>query len=398
MRIKFLHKFMQLEASSGISLGIATLLALILANSSWQTYYQTFLNFNVSIGPSIHFSFLHFINDGLMTVFFFLVSLEIKRELVQGELNTLTKALLPTLAAIGGMIIPALFYLIINHGHPQLISGWAIPMATDIAFSLGVLSLLGKHIPVALKIFLMALAIIDDLGSIIVIAFFYTQQIGWLYLILSLLTFIGLLSFNYFKIQRFLPYCVLGITLWIFIFNSGIHATIAGVLFGLTIPLNSSNKNFNSLLHHLIRQLHPWIAFGILPLFAFANAGLSFSNIKLSTFIHPLPLGIIVGLFLGKQLGIFGTSWLAVKTKLAKLPYQVNWWHIYGTALICGIGFTMSLFIASLAFGDNELTTLVRLGVFTGSVLSGIAGYSILSLAQQKNQRLETTHQKFRIT
>ncbi|WP_339050069.1 Na+/H+ antiporter NhaA [Rickettsiella endosymbiont of Xylota segnis] len=388
MRIKFLHKFIQLEASGGISLGIATLLALILANSSWQTYYQTFLNFNVNIGPSIHFSFLHFINDGLMTIFFFLVSLEIKRELVQGELNTLTKALLPTLAAIGGMIIPALVYLTINHGYPQLISGWAIPMATDIAFSLGVLSLLGKHIPVALKIFLMALAIIDDLGAIIVIAIFYTQQIGWLYLFLSLLTFIGLLSLNYFKIQEFLPYCLLGITLWILIFNSGIHATIAGVLFGLTIPLNSSNKNFNSLLHHLIHQLHPWIAFGILPLFAFANAGLSFSNIKLSTFIHPLPLGIIVGLFFGKQLGIFGASWLAVKTKLAKLPYQVNWWHIYGTALICGIGFTMSLFIASLAFGDDELTTLVRLGVFTGSVLSGIAGYSILSLAQQKNQRL----------
>ena len=307
---------------------------------------------------------------------------------MQGELNTLTKALLPTLAAIGGMIIPALVYLTINHGYPQLISGWAIPMATDIAFSLGVLSLLGKHIPVALKSFLMALAIIDDLGAIIVIAIFYTQQIGWLYLFLSLLTFIGLLSLNYFKIKEFLPYCLLGITLWILIFNSGIHATIAGVLFGLTIPLNSSNKNFNSLLHHLIHQLHPWIAFGILPLFAFANAGLSFSNIKLSTFIHPLPLGIIVGLFFGKQLGIFGASWLAVKTKLAKLPYQVNWWHIYGTALICGIGFTMSLFIASLAFGDNELIALVRLGVFTGSVLSGIAGYSILYLAQQKNQRL----------
>jgi Na+:H+ antiporter, NhaA family len=385
MRIKFLHKFIQLEASGGISLGIATLLALILANSSWQNYYQTFLNFNVSLGPDIHFSFLHFINDGLMTIFFFLVSLEIKRELVQGELNTLTKALLPTIAAIGGMIVPALFYLLINHGYPQLISGWAIPMATDIAFSLGVLSLLGKHIPVALKIFLMALAIIDDLGAIIVIAIFYTQQIGWLYLFLSLLTFLGLISLNYFKIQRFLPYCLLGITLWLLILNSGIHATIAGVLFGFTIPLRSSNQNFNSLLHHLIHQLHPWIAYGILPLFAFANAGLSFSNISFATFLHPLPLGIIVGLFLGKQLGIFGASWLAVKTKLAKLPHQITWWQIYGTALICGIGFTMSLFIASLAFEENQLTALVRLGVFTGSILSGIAGYSILFLQQRKN-------------
>ena len=385
MRIKFLHKFIQLEASGGISLGIATLLALILANSSWQNYYQTFLNFNVSIGPDIHFSFLHFINDGLMTIFFFLVSLEIKRELVQGELNTLTKALLPTLAGIGGMIVPALLYLAINHGYPQLISGWAIPMATDIAFSLGVLSLLGKRIPVALKIFLMALAIIDDLGAIIVIAFFYTQQIAWLYLFLALLTFIGLILLNYYKVQRFLPYCLLGIGLWILILDSGIHATIAGVLFGFTIPLSSSNKNFNSLLHHLIHQLHPWIAYGILPLFAFANAGLSFSNISLDTLLHPLPLGIIVGLFFGKQIGIFGASWLAVKTKLAKLPYQVNWGHIYGTALICGIGFTMSLFISGLAFGENELTSLVRLGVFIGSILSGVAGYSVLSLLGKKS-------------
>lgn len=385
MRIRFLHKFIQLEASGGISLGIATLLALILANSSWQTYYQTFLNFDISIGPNIHFSFLHLINDGLMTIFFFLVSLEIKRELIQGELNTLTKALLPALAAIGGMIVPAVLYLAINHAYPQLISGWAIPMATDIAFSLGVLSLLGKHIPVALKIFLMALSIIDDLGAIIVIATFYTQQIGWLYLFLALLTFIGLLSLNYFKIQRFFPYCLLGIALWILILDSGIHATIAGVLFGFTIPLSSNNKNFNSLLHHLIHQLHPWIAYGILPLFAFANAGLAFSNISLATFLHSLPLGIIIGLFFGKQIGILGASWLAVKTKLTKLPYQVNWWHIYGTALICGIGFTMSLFIAGLAFGENELTSLVRLGVFTGSILSGIAGYSILFLHQRKN-------------
>ncbi|MEN9450299.1 MAG: Na(+)/H(+) antiporter NhaA [Pseudomonadota bacterium] len=386
MRIKFLHKFIQLETSGGISLAIATLLALILANSSWQNYYQTFINFNISIGPNIHFSFLHLINDGLMTIFFFLVSLEIKREIVQGELNSLTKALLPTLAAIGGMVVPALFYLLINHGYPQLITGWAIPMATDIAFSLGVLSLLGKHIPVALKIFLMALSIIDDLGAIIVIAIFYTHQIAWLYLFLALLTFIGLILLNYYKVQRFLPYCLLGIGLWILILDSGIHATIAGVLFGFTIPLSSSsNKNFNSLLHHLIHQLHPWIAYGILPLFAFANAGLSFSNISLATLLHPLPLGIIFGLFFGKQLGIFGASWLAVKTKLAKLPYQVNWWHIYGTALICGIGFTMSLFIAGLAFGENELTSLVRLGVFIGSILSGVAGYSVLSLLGKKS-------------
>lgn len=384
MRIKFLHKFMQLEASGGIALGLATFLALTLANSNWRTYYQIFINFNITISSAIHFSFLHFVNDGLMTIFFFLVSLEIKRELIQGELNTLSKALLPTIAAIGGMLIPAFFYLTVTHAYPQLTTGWAIPMATDIAFSLAILSLLGKHIPVALKIFLMALAIIDDLGAIVVIAIFYTQQIGWLYLFLALLTFLGLIILNYYKIQRFLPYCFLGIALWLFILNSGIHATIAGVLFGFTIPLSSRNHHFNSLLHHLIHQLHPWIAYAILPLFAFANAGLSFSNISLATFLHPLPLGIIIGLFIGKQLGIFGASWLAVKAKLAKLPYKVNWWHIYGTALICGIGFTMSLFIAGLAFGDSELTSLVRLGVFTGSILSAVAGYCVLFLSRPK--------------
>lgn len=377
MRIKFLHKFLQLETSGGIALGLATLFALILANSGWQTYYQTFLNFNINLAY-IHFSFLQFINDGLMTIFFFLVSLEIKRELIQGELNNRAKALLPTCAAIGGMLVPALFYLAITHAYPKLISGWAIPMATDIAFSLSVLSLLGKHIPVTLKIFLMALAIIDDLGAIIVIAIFYTQQIGWLYLFLALLAFLGLLLLNHYKIQRFLPYFLLGIVLWVLILNSGIHATIAGVLFGFTIPLKSDNKNFNSLLHHLIQQLHPWIAYAILPLFAFANAGLSFSKLTKDAFFHPLPLGIIAGLFLGKQIGIFGASWIAVKTKLAKLPPSVNWRHIYGTALICGIGFTMSLFIADLAFDKNELTSLVRLGVFVGSMLSGITGYFIL--------------------
>lgn len=382
---KFLHKFIKLEASGGLVLGFSALLALILANSHWQTSYQAFLSYTLNIGPNIHFSFLHLINDGLMTIFFFLVSLEIKRELIQGELNTLTKALLPTIAAIGGMLVPALLYLGINHPYPQFTPGWAIPMATDIAFSLGVLSLLDKHIPVTLKIFLMALAIIDDLGAIIVIATFYTQQIDWLYLFSALLAFLGLISLNYYHIQRFLPYGVLGIALWLFILNSGIHATIAGVLFGFTIPLKkSSYHNFNSLLHHLIHLLHPWMAYGVLPLFAFANAGLSFSNINLASLFHPLPLGIIAGLFLGKQLGILGASWLAVKAKLVKLPHSVNWRHIYGTSLICGIGFTMSLFIANLAFGDNKLTSLVRLGVFAGSILSGIAGYWVLALHRQK--------------
>jgi NhaA family Na+:H+ antiporter len=232
----------------------------------------------------------------------------------------------------------------------------------------------------------MALAIIDDLGAIIVIAIFYTQQIGCLYLLAALLALIGLITLNYYQIERFFPYALLGLGLWLLILNSGIHATIAGVLFGFSIPI-TTRTNPVSLLHRLIHQLHPWIAYGILPLFAFANAGLSFSGIHLQTLLHPLPLGIIVGLFFGKQLGIFAASWLAVKTKLAKLPYQVNWWHIYGTALICGIGFTMSLFIATLAFTDNELSSLVRLGVLAGSTLSGIAGYSILFFNRKKFTR-----------
>jgi NhaA family Na+:H+ antiporter len=385
MRIRFLHNFINLEVSAGIALGFATIFALLLANSPLHSNYQSLLNFNIALG-TIHFSFLHLINDGLMTIFFFLVSLEIKRELIQGELNTRAKALFPTFAAIGGMLIPALFYLSINHGYPMLTSGWAIPMATDIAFSLGVLSLLGQKIPASLKFFLMALAIIDDLGAIIVIAIFYTQQIGCLYLLAALLALIGLITLNYYQIERFFPYALLGLGLWLLILNSGIHATIAGVLFGFSIPI-TTRTNPVSLLHRLIHQLHPWIAYGILPLFAFANAGLSFSGIHLQTLLHPLPLGIIVGLFFGKQLGIFAASWLAVKTKLAKLPYQVNWWHIYGTALICGIGFTMSLFIATLAFTDNELSSLVRLGVLAGSTLSGIAGYSILFFNRKKFTR-----------
>ncbi len=378
MRKLFIH-FTQLQAAGGILLGIATLMALLLANSPLHIYYQNLLQLTLSLG-NIHISFLHFINDGLMTIFFFLVSLEIKRELVQGELNSLNKALLPTMAAIGGMVVPALFYLLINHGHPDHTAGWAIPMATDIAFSLGVLSLLNKRIPSSLKIFLTALAIIDDLGAILVIAIFYTQQIGWLYLILAFICLIGLITLNYFSVNRFFPYLLLALPLWFFILSSGVHATIAGVLFGLTIPLHPSKKSQVTLLNKVEHQLHPWVAYGILPLFAFANAGLSFTGIRWETLFHPLPLGIIAGLFLGKQCGILGASWLAVKAKWAKLPYQTNWQYIYGTALICGIGFTMSLFIANLAFSDGESASLVRLGVLSGSALSGILGYWVLLL------------------
>jgi NhaA family Na+:H+ antiporter len=374
---KLFNHFTQLQAAGGILLGVATLIALLLANSPLQNYYQNLLHLSLSVG-NVHFSFLHFINDGLMTIFFFLVSLEIKRELIQGELNTLDKALLPTMAAIGGMVVPALFYLIINHAHPEHTPGWAIPMATDIAFSLGVLSLLNNHIPRSLKIFLTALAIIDDLGAIIVIAVLYTQHIGWLYLMLAFICLLGLIALNYYGVNRFTPYVFLALPLWFFILSSGVHATIAGVLFGLTIPLHSFKKNQPSLLKKIEHQLHPWVAYAILPLFAFANAGLSFTGLHWQTLFHPLPLGIIAGLFLGKQCGILGASWLAVKARWSKLPYQANWHHIYGTALLCGIGFTMSLFIANLAFSDSASSSLVRLGVLTGSALSGILGYLVL--------------------
>lgn len=376
---RFLNRFIKLEASAGILLGLSALIALLLANSPLQTYYQSLLHATITLG-NLSISFLHFINDGLMTLFFFLVSLEIKRELIEGELNRWDKALLPTLAAIGGMIIPAFFYLIINHSHTEYARGWAIPMATDIAFSLAVLSLL--NIPRSLKVFLTALAIIDDLGAILVIAIFYTQQIAWIYLLLAFICLIGLIALNYYGIGQFTLYALFAIPLWFFILCSGVHATIAGVLAGLSIPLKQ--KAQGNLLNTLEHQLHPWVAYGILPLFAFANAGLSFAGLHWKTLFHPLPFGILAGLFLGKQCGIVGASWIAVKAKWAKLPHKTNWKHLYGTALICGIGFTMSLFIANLAFSDQESTALVRLGVLTGSALSGVLGYCILFFTREK--------------
>jgi Na+:H+ antiporter, NhaA family len=380
---KIFTQFLQFETLGGILLGIATLIALFLANSPLQNFYQQLLNFTLGIQP-LQISFLHFINDGLMVIFFFLVSLEIKRELVLGELNSFAKASLPTIAALGGMIIPACFYLLINHNHPEYKAGWAIPIATDIAFSLGIISLLKNKIPRSLKVFLTALAIIDDLGAIVIIAIFYTAQISWFFLFLAFLCFLALLTLNYYSIERFVPYLIFAFPLWFCIHTSGIHATIAGVLLGLTIPLTCVNSTGSSLLSNLERRLNPWVAYLILPLFAFANAGLSFEGIHWKTLLHPLPLGIIIGLFFGKQCGIFTACWLAVKAKWAKLPYKTGWRHIYGIALICGTGFTMSLFIANLAFEDKDISSLVRLGIFTASVLSGTFGVVILFFGGKK--------------
>lgn len=389
---KLFNHFIQLESSAGILLGVATLVALLLANSPLRDGYQTLLAASLTVGEA-HFSLLHFINDGLMTVFFFLVSLEIKRELMQGELNSVRKALLPTVAAIGGMLVPALLYGWVNRSSTEYLSGWAIPMATDIAFSLGVLSLLNHKIPRALKVFLTALAIIDDLGAILVIAIFYTQQIVWLDLLWASFCVVALLVLNYKNVNRFRYYLLFALPLWFFILQSGVHATIAGVIAGLTIPLMKQGAPQPALLTQLEHRLHPWTAFAILPLFAFANAGLSFAKVSWADLLHPLPLGIILGLFLGKQLGIMSACWIAIKAKWAKLPSNMTWTHLHGTALICGIGFTMSLFIANLTFSTEQSSALVRLGVLAGSALSAIAGYALLSIHSRKKESVASSRE-----
>lgn len=388
MPLNFFRNFIQLESASSIILFIAALCALIFANTPLHLFYHYLLTTPLSAGFNgfqTKFSLEHFINDGLMTIFFLLVSLEIKRELINGELNSHTKALLPIIAAVGGMLVPALIFVAINLYHHTDLGGWAIPTATDIAFSLGVLTLLGKRIPASLKIFLTALAIIDDLGAIIIIAIFYTDQIAFNYLFFAAVCLIALMFLNRLNINRFWPYGIIGIILWFCITKSGVHATIAGVLIGLIIPMQPSKDPKKSLLNKLEHKLHPWVAYGVLPLFAFANAGLSFTDIKLATVFNPLVFGIAAGLFLGKQIGVFGATWLAIKLKLARMPSMVNWSHLYGAAIICGMGFTMSLFIGILAYPDGSAnTSLVRFGVILGSLLSGLVGYLVLRMTKNK--------------
>lgn len=386
MPFKIFRNFIKLEAASAIILFTATLLALILANSPLYNLYSLILHTPIALSLKdlkLTASPLSIINDGLMTIFFFLVSLEIKRELIEGELSTRSKAILPIIAAIGGIALPAMIYHALNYDLPENIPGWAIPTATDIAFSLGILALAGSRVPASLKIFLTALAIIDDLGAIIIIAIFYTDNLILVALACAAVAFLILLLLNYFNVNRFWPYALVGFILWLCILKSGIHATIAGVLVALTIPLHTNKDSTHSFLHQIEHTLHPWVAYGILPLFAFANAGLSLSNIQWATLFTPLPLGIIAGLFIGKQLGIFGASWLAIKYGFAKLPSKVSWRQFYGITIICGIGFTMSLFIGTLAFSNDETVALVRLGVFAGSLLSGLAGYMLLRLPRR---------------
>ena len=379
--------FFKLEASSGIMLLLAAILALIISNSSYSDEYFLILKKYITIGTEsfgLKLSVLHWINDVLMAIFFFFVSLEIKREFLQGELSNPKQALLPIIGAIGGMVVPALCYIIINYEDSTTLNGWAIPSATDIAFSLGVLSLLGKRVPISLKVFLTALAIIDDLGAIVRIAFFYSGNIQVMYLVLMLIALIILILLNKFKINSFIPYLIVGIFLWDFTHQSGIHATIAGVLLALTIPHNTK-INKNSLLLKLEHGLSPYVAFGIMPIFAFANAGVSLEGLTFLSLLNPVPLGIVLGLFFGKQIGVFVLSYLAVKFKIADKPTNSTWPAFYAVSILTGIGFTMSLFVGNLAFAnDMQYIDGVKIGVLAGSLLSTIFGYVLLLLSSKK--------------
>ncbi len=379
--------FFKLEAASGLVLLFAAVLALIISNGNLSDFYFSTLEKYIILGTKefgLKLSVLHWINDVLMAIFFFFVSLEIKREFIQGELSKPKQAMLPIIGAVGGMAIPAAFYIAINYSDSTTLNGWAIPSATDIAFSLGVLSLLGKRVPISLKVFLTALAIIDDLGAIVIIAFFYSGNIEIKYLILMLLSLIILICLNKFKIKSFIPFLIVGIFLWDFTHQSGIHATIAGVLLALTIPHNIKN-NKQSMLLKLEHSLSPYVAFGIMPIFAFANAGVSLEGLTFATLLNPVPLGIVLGLFFGKQIGVFVLSYISVKLKFADKPSGSTWPAFYAVSILTGIGFTMSLFVGNLAFANNlEYMDGVKIGVLSGSLLSTLFGYFLLLFFSKK--------------
>ena len=381
--------FFKLEAAGGLLLLISAIIALIISNSSYSQIYFETLNEYLFIGINnfgLKLSLLHWINDALMAIFFFFVTLEIKREFIQGELSKPKQALLPIIGAVGGMAVPALFYIVVNYSDSETLNGWAIPSATDIAFSLGVLSLLGKRVPISLKVFLTALAIIDDLGAIVIIAFFYSGSIEIKYLILMLISLIVLIALNKFKVKIFIPFLIVGIFLWDFTHQSGIHATIAGVLLALTIPHDTKNTK-QSMLLKLEHALSPYVAFGIMPIFAFANAGVSLEGLTFAALLSPVPLGIVLGLFFGKQIGVFVLSYISVKLKFADKPTGSTWPAFYAVSILTGIGFTMSLFVGNLAFANNlEYMDGVKIGVLTGSLLSTLFGYFLLLLFSKNDK------------
>ncbi len=416
-------EFFELESAGGVVLILATAIALFLANSPWAENFQQLLQTDLSL-PGTHLNLLHWINDGLMAIFFLVAGAEIKRELIQGELSTLQKAAMPIAAAIGGMAVPALIYFLFNRGTP-FERGWGIPMATDIAFSLGVLALLGSRIPIGLKVFLTALAIVDDLGAILVIAVFYSSSLSWAWLGVAGILLGGMAVANRIGVKALSVYLLTGAGVWLCFLNSGVHPTVAGVLVGLlipvafenpkskiqnpqskmepapatphsaletpqsTIPKSQSTISEESPIDRLIHFLHPWVAFGIVPIFALANAGVAFSGIGLSSMQQSLPLGIVIGLFLGKPIGIMGFSWLASKLRIGQLPDSVTWNQLAGMGFLAGIGFTMSLFIGELAFSGSESLLLAKFGILIGSLVSAIIGFICLRSCTNERQQLE---------
>lgn len=388
MPLKPIQDFLKLEASSGIILMFAAVAAMIIANSPFSEHYDLLLNIPVivSVGTfEIAKPLLLWINDGLMALFFFLVGLELKREFIEGDLSKPGQVTLPAIGAVGGMLIPALFYVAFNYNDPVALNGWAIPTATDIAFALGILAIIGAKVPLQLKVFLTSLAIFDDLGAIIVIALFYTDQLSAMSLIVSAVFLVLLFTFNKKGITSTAPYIFIGILLWVAVLKSGVHATLAGVILALFIPIKGKDDE-PSPLKSLEHNLHALIAFIILPIFAFANAGINFTGVGINEILSPVPLGIILGLVVGKQIGVFGFCFVAIKLGFAKLPENVNWTLLYGVSMLCGVGFTMSLFVGSLAFEQSPESPLFqdRLGIVVGSLISGVLGYFVIKNGVKK--------------
>jgi len=387
--MNMLEGFIKKESTAGILLIIVTVAAILLENSSLSPVYNSFLHTHVEIrfgDLQIAKPFLLWVNDGMMAVFFFLIGLEVKREVLEGHLSSMRQVALPAIAAIGGMMIPALIFAVINYDQSFAIKGWAIPTATDIAFALGILSLLGNRVPVSLKLFLMALAIIDDLGAIVIIALFYTANLSTVSITVAFISLVILFIMNKVGVIKKAAYILVGIVLWVSVLKSGVHATLAGVALAFMIPLNSVDENGKkfSMAKELEHDLHYWVAFMILPLFAFVNAGVDLKGISLDDMLGTVPMGIMLGLFIGKQAGVFGFSWLAIKFKIASLPQDSNYMQLYGVAVLTGIGFTMSLFIDSLAYNDTQIYHYAdKLAILIGSFLSGIVGYIILRVAKK---------------
>ncbi|MFY0622101.1 MAG: Na+/H+ antiporter NhaA [Pelagimonas sp.] len=384
MLLRAIDRFFNHEASGGLLLMFAAAAAMVVANSGLSGVYDSVLGSYLAVtlnGEGLQKPLILWINDGLMAIFFFLIGLELKHELMEGKLKNPSDVVLPGMAAVGGMVLPAMFFLAFNWSNPDTVNGWAIPAATDIAFALGVLALVGNRAPASLKVFLLTLAILDDMGAIVIIALFYTAELKIDYLYLALLPAIGMFWMNMKRVHRVAPILLLGVVMWFFVLKSGVHATLAGVVTAFFIPLK--DKWGKSPLHSIEHGLSPYVLYFIIPVFAFANAGVVLTGMQFADLFAALPLGIALGLVLGKQVGVFGVTWLMVKLGLARMPHGATWLHIYGVACLAGIGFTMSLFIGSLSFADAELMNQVRLGVLSGSIISGVLGYAALMIAAQ---------------